>query len=140
MTDTDERNLKAMESSDGKLLNCQCSDQQSNDKRLWRRYCGLAFTLATVSVLLCAVIWLENVSIQKRIDSFETRFNQLEELIEQKVHTRIESILASDSSSKKVRTIRQVSSTECLCPPGRRLISEIFTVSIRLICNSNGNI
>ncbi len=111
---------------------------------VWRRYCTLALVLSTLSVLLCAVTWSENVSAHRRLLLVEERLKASIAIDDPQLDAKIQAILdnklmlfptsvdaGSGSSQARSRTIRQVSSatdapTDCLCPPGNSSPSSLL--------------
>lgn len=113
------------------------SETDKSSGRVWRRYCALALALSTLSVLLCAVTWSQNVSAHRRLLLVEERLKASLTIDDPQLDAKIQALLdnklmlfpvssdaGSGSSPARTRTIRQVSSSataapgECLCPPG----------------------
>ena len=103
----------------------------------WRRYCGLALVLSTLSVLLCAVTWSENASVHRRLLLVEERLKSSLAIDDPQFDAKMAALfdnrmmlfaanadnMAGSSSPARSRNIRQVASAtaapaECLCPPG----------------------
>lgn len=113
------------------------TDNNKSCGLVWRRYCALALVLSTLSVLLCAVTWSQNVSAHRRLLLVEEQLKASLTIDDPQLDAKIQVLLenklmlfstnadpaGSGSSQPRSRTIRQVSSAtttpaECLCPPG----------------------
>lgn len=147
MTDRDQLGRSEKKSSSSLLASdCSCrvghssslpeTDNKSCDGLVWRRYCALALVLSTLSVLLCAVTWSQNVSAHRRLLLVEEQLKASLTVDDPQLDAKIQVLLENKlmlfstnsndpagSGQTRSRTIRQVSSAtttpaECLCPPG----------------------